>query len=237
MRPKLEEKRKVQAFRKQGFSYKEILEKVGVAKSSVSLWCRDIELTFKQKERLDKKRKENLRQICRIGPRTLALRREREIRKIKEMAKREIYQLTLYQLKIVGAMLYWAEGSKGQGSGVQIANSDPELIRFMTIWLSKICGVSPKKLKAWLNIHANQDDKKIEEYWSNITGIPLGNFGKSYIKPEGTGHRKNILSNGVIRIQFGSEDLKQRIMSWIQALYCRQLLWKKDGNKKKGLEN
>lgn len=220
MNPKLDEKRIVQRLRKQGLSYNEILQKVQVAKSSISLWCQDVELTPEQKDRLNKKRERNLQRIIDLGSKAMARKRKKEIRKIKIEAKKEIHPLTLYEFKIAGAMLYWAEGSKG--GGVEITNSDPKLIKFMVRWLKEICEVKLERLNARLNIHANQNDKKIKKYWSKITNIPLSQFGKSYIKPEGTGHRKNILRNGVIRVKFGNEDLRHRIMAWIKALYQSQ---------------
>lgn len=213
MKPKIQLKRKVRTLRKQGLSYNEILQIVPVAKSSVSLWCRDIELTTKQQARLIDKKKAVLQR----GPRATAERRKKEIQRIVSLAKTEIRELTSYQFKIAGAMIYWAEGSKNRE--MAISNSDPELIKSMVDWFEKICKIPTTKLKARLNIHANQNDMRIKKYWSRITGIPLGNFGKSYIKPEGTGHRKNILHNGVIKIGVNNEDLRHRIMGWIEELY------------------
>jgi len=89
----------------------------------------------------------------------------------------------------------------------------------MVRWFKEVCATPPERLKARLNIHANQNDKKIKKYWSKITDISLNRFGKSYIKPEGTGHRKNILHNGVIGVGVGNEDLRHKIMAWIKALY------------------
>ena len=217
MKPKLNEKRIVQHFRKQGLSYNEILQKVPVAKSSISLWCRDIELSPEQKNRLNKKRAANLQKLSRLGPKAIALKRQKEICKIRKSARKEIQSLTPYEFKIVGAMLYWAEGNKTQGAG--ITNSDPKLIKFVVRWFKEVCGVTPIGLSARLNIHINQSDKRIKKYWSEITKIPLKNFGKSYIKPEGTGYRKNVLHNGVVRIGVRSEDLRHKIMAWIKALY------------------
>jgi hypothetical protein len=213
MKPKIQLKDKVRILRKQGLSYREILQKVPVAKSSVSIWCRDIKLTTKQQNRLMNK----WRAFVGRGPKATAKRRKKEIQCIKRSAKTEIQRLTPYTFKIGGAILYWAEGSKN--GSVVISNSDPRLIKFMVDWFEKIHKISPKKLKARLNIHKNQNDIKIKKYWSRITRIPLKNFGKSYIKPEGTGHRKNILHNGVIRIGVGNENLRYRIMGWIERLY------------------
>ena len=215
MKTKTEEKRKALSLRKQGLSYNEILQKVPVAKSSVSLWCRNTRLTVSQQARLVNKQRE----AGRIGSRIFIERRKKEIEEIKALSKQEIKKLNPHELKIVGAMIYWAEGSKSRGIGVEITNSDPELIKFMICWLDKVYKIPLHKLKACLNIHANQDDMKMKKYWSKMTRIPLNQFGKSYIKPEGTGHRKNILHNGVIKIRFGSEDLRHRIMAWIEALH------------------
>jgi len=217
MKPKLNEKRIVQHFRKQGLSYDEILQKVPVAKSSVSLWCQGVKLTPKQKHILKKRWIENLRKLAKFGPRAIKVGRERKINKIREAARQEIHPLTPYEFKIAGAMLYWAEGSKNEG--VEVTNSDPKLIKFMVRWLKETCGITSERLSARLNIHANQNDKKIKKYWSKVTNIPLSQFGKSYIKPEGTGHRKNILHNGVIKVKFRNEDLRHRIMTWVKTIY------------------
>jgi len=217
MRAKLEEKKKVQILRKRGLSYNKILEKVPVAKGSVSLWCNDIKLTKKQKEKIQKMRNRGQRIAAQRAGEVLAERRKKEIEEIRFLAKKEIKKLTKYQIKIVGAMIYWAEGSKT--SGVEITNSDPELIKFMMYWLLNICNVTLSKLRMYLHIHANQNEEKAKKYWSRITKIPLNQFNKTWIKPGGTGHRKNILHHGLIRITYNNKDLRHRIMTWIKEIY------------------
>ena len=49
---KLKEKLYAQELRKKGFSYKEILTQISVSKDTISRWCKNIELTSEQKERL-----------------------------------------------------------------------------------------------------------------------------------------------------------------------------------------
>ncbi len=46
---KLKEKKKARKLRKKGKSYSEILKKVKVSKSTLSVWLRDIKLTAEQK--------------------------------------------------------------------------------------------------------------------------------------------------------------------------------------------
>lgn len=56
---KFDLKRKVEYLRRKGASLTEIMLKVGISKSTASLWCREINLTAKQKERLKNKIREN----------------------------------------------------------------------------------------------------------------------------------------------------------------------------------
>ena len=46
---KIKEKEKAIKFRKEGFFYSEILKKVPIAKSTLSLWLRSVGLTERQK--------------------------------------------------------------------------------------------------------------------------------------------------------------------------------------------
>lgn len=221
MLTKTKEKQKARRLRKQGLSYNEILEKIPVAKSSVSLWCGDIRLTPLQRTRINKKQKKNQQRFARFAWIDAIRKRQQEIKDIRKNAKKEIKRLSLYELTIAGLMVYWAEGSKT--SRAEITNSNPILIKFMIRWFRSAWGIPASQLKARLNIHSNQNDKKIKEYWHKVTKIPLKNFGKSFIKPKGTGHRKNILKNGVIRIGISNENLRHHILTSIKAIYLNSI--------------
>ncbi len=210
MKPKA--KKKVQKLRKEGLSYSEILEEISVSKGTISRWCQDIKLTPKQQARLDNKKREGATK----GPKLISRRRKEEINKIKEKAKEEIEPPSLYEQKIIGAMLYRAEGDKSNGTAIR--NSDPALIEFMAKWLEQVNESSSQKLKAQLNLHKDQKENKIKEYWADLINISLKQFNKTYIKPEGTGHRKNILSKGAIKIRIGGEDLRHRLMAWSEVI-------------------
>jgi len=56
MQEKVLEKQKVIELRKNGLSYREILEQVPVAKSSLSLWLKSVKLASSQKQRLTEKK-------------------------------------------------------------------------------------------------------------------------------------------------------------------------------------
>lgn len=209
---------KARQLRRRGLSYSEIKMRLKTSKSSISLWCRDIILGEKQKKRLLVRAHNMI--MGKLGSKANHDKREKEIFEIRKMAKEEIKKLGLESLKIAGTILYWAEGNKNKSAAV--SNSDPRMIELFLIWLKKIFDISPNRLKAHLHIHYGNDDKKIKRYWSRLTGIPLKNFGKSFIKPRGTGHRTNILPNGIIKVRvsgIGTENLRHRILAWTEKIY------------------
>ncbi len=209
---------RVRTLRKRGFSYGYIAKKCYTSKSNISLWCRDIILSSEQYSKLSA----NKVIILKLGSKRLHEKRETEIKKVKELAIKEISDKKIddFAFQIAGSMLYWAEGCKT--NGLYIANSDERIILFMLRWFKKFLDIDVDRIKAYLHIHNRDDDLMIKKYWSKITNIPLNNFGKSFIKPQGTGHRKNVLRHGIIRIQIsgkGTENLRHRIMAWVDEIY------------------
>lgn len=200
--------------RKQGLSYNEIRKQVKVAKSTLSLWLKDVPLTEKQKKRLYTK---NIF-ILNRGPQSQKERRLREIADIVNSAKKEVSEsISLESYRLFGAALYWAEGTKKQR--LEITNSDPYLILFMVKWFEKMFDIKPTTLKGWLNIYPQQNDLEIKKFWSQLTGIPLENFGKSYVKPLSKNYKKNTLYYGTVKITAPKgTDKRHRIFGWTKAV-------------------
>lgn len=89
----------------------------------------------------------------------------------------------------------------------------------MVRWIEKIFQINRKLLKARLNIYPQQDEDEIKKFWSNLTSIPVSNFGKSYIKPLSKGFKKNNLYYGTIRIEVPrSGNYIHRVYGWTQAV-------------------
>lgn len=199
--------------RNQGLSYGEIRTRLNIPKSTLSLWLKTVPLKQEHRARLYTKQIE----ILSRGPQSQKERRARAIEEIIRNAKSEIgMPLSQETMRLVGAALYWAEGSKN--NILQITNSDPSLILFFVEWLNVIFNIPPHTLKARLNIYAQQHELNIKKFWSELTRIPLKNFGKTYVKPLSSGYKKNNLYYGTMRIEVPkSVDMKHRIFGWIQA--------------------
>jgi len=200
--------------RKKGLSYNEIKKSVKVAKSTLSLWLKNISLSPKHRKRLYTKQIS----ILSMGSQSQKERRQREVNKIIENAEKEIrFPLTQETYRLFGAALYWAEGDKTRN--FSITNSDPCLISFMVGWFKKILNIPPKNLKAWLNIYPQQNELKIKKFWSQLTGIPLKSFGKSFVKPLSKNYKKNNLYYGTIKIHvLKGTDARYRVYGWTKAV-------------------
>jgi hypothetical protein len=156
--------------------------------------------------------------ILSFGSQSQKERRAREISKIIEESKKEItLPLSNDSLKLMGAALYWAEGSKK--NGFEVTNSDPHFILFMVRWVEKIFSIKSKDIKARLNIYPQQNEQEIKNFWASLTGIPLKNFGKSYVKPFSKGYKRNTLYYGTIRVEIPrGTDKRHRVFGWLQAV-------------------
>lgn len=199
--------------RKSGKSYTEISKLLSTSKSTLSYWLKSVPLKQEYREKFYTKQIENLSK----GSRSQKERRSKEIENVIEMAEKEIITpLSFESYQLMGAALYWAEGSKTKM--FEFTNSDPHMILFIIRWIESILKIKSKNLKAALNIYPQQNEYKIKKFWSNLTNIPIKNFGRSYIKPLNNNYKKNNLYYGAIKIMIPkSMDIKHRIFGWIKA--------------------
>lgn len=200
--------------REQGYSYGEISAKTGVSKNTVKYWCKDVVLSPEHKKRLYTKQISLLSQ----GPMSSHSRRQKEIEVISSRAEKQIrFPLSKESYRLFGAALYWAEGNKI--NDFTITNSDPLLVTFMTKWLCDMFKVQPKNLTAHLNIYPQQNDLELKRFWSEITKIPLSNFGKSFTKPINKNYKTNTLYYGTIkvRVQKGT-NFRLEVFAWINKV-------------------
>ncbi|MDO8520367.1 MAG: hypothetical protein Q7T11_09455 [Deltaproteobacteria bacterium] len=142
--------------------------------------------------------------------------RFKEVENIKTAARAEITPMDFAQFKLAGLMLYWAEGAKSML--VDFANSDPRLISFMMRWFREVCLVPNDKFRFQLHLHGGQVEEEMKGFWSDLVKVPISQFHKSFIKPEGTGHRKKRLYYGTLKIRICNKNLLHKIMGWIEGV-------------------
>lgn len=217
---KLEAKLKAQELRRQGLSYGQILLQVHVSKDTMSRWCRDIELTNKQKEKLLKNKMFGQRKGSLIAADNKRNKRIARTKEIFKKSKIELGELNKRDRFLAGIAFYSAEGNKSDGKA-GFTNSDPLVIGFMMNWFQEFCYIPRLKFRGAIWIHDNLDESAAKTFWSNLTSIPTTQFHKTYIAKNKTDTRKvrkNIHQYGVFAIRFSDSDKQRQIMGWISAL-------------------
>lgn len=217
-------KHKAITLRRTGLSYSEILKVIPVAKSTLSYWFKNVHLAVAQKQKLTEKRRL-------AGLRGAQSRRNTRLMQIQEITlrcKKEVGKISQREALLIGAALYWAEGSKEKenhiGSGVIFSNSDPAMTKFFLHWLQNIMGVKNERITFEIFIHENHVYRlhEVKKRWSVLCGFPIEEFNKVYLKRNKVKtNRKNVgdLYYGQLRVKVrASSNLYKRILGLIQAV-------------------
>lgn len=221
---KSEEKEKAVTLRRQGKSYSEIRALVPVAKSTLSLWLRDVGLSKKQTQLFsEKKRQAQLR-----GGEARRADRLARTEIVVQEAKQAIGTLTARERLLIGTALYWAEGSKEKtyrpSVRLDFANSDAAMIHFHINWLREVLKVSDSDMQITLHIHENRlsEINDFKQYWLKATGLKHVNFTKPVIKrhiPKTKRHNIADTYHGLVAIRVRSSTiLNRRILGWIHGI-------------------
>lgn len=219
---KTTEKEQALLLRRKGYSYNEIVEKIDVSKSTLSLWLRKVGLSKKQKQRLTEKK---LLAMKRGWQKAHFLRIEK-LRQIRSLACSEINKLSKTEKFLIGAALYWAEGNKekeeGRSTDLKFSNTDVNMLRLFQKWLREVFDLRSESLVYELYIHKTTDFVAESKFWSEQLNIAQNKI-RVYFKPHNPNpHRKNINKNyhGLIRIVAPkSVTFVRKISGWVDGIY------------------
>ncbi len=157
---KVAERVRARELRADAWTLKEIAEELGVAKSSVSKWVRDVDFEPRPRRKARKR-----------GPNKLERAKAAEIERCRVEGIERIGKLSDREFLMAGLGLYAGDGAK-RGNSVHFANSNAGLIRFFCEWFRANFEVDESRLRVTLYLHADLDLNAAEEHWSTVTGIP-----------------------------------------------------------------
>ena len=159
-RGKVKEQEQARALRARNRTLADIAQTLGVSKSSVSLWVRDVPFTPTLRLRSTHRR-----------PHPAHEAKLRQIEELNLAGRERIRTLSETEFLVAGVALYAGEGAKGDGC-VQFANTDPAMIRFFCSWLRRFFEVDESRLRARVYLHEGLDLERAETFWSTLTGVP-----------------------------------------------------------------
>jgi len=167
-RGKVREQEEARRLRASGRTLQQIADQLGVSKSSVSLWVRDVPFTPSKR---------------RYGPRTRPhpahFAKLRQIEELNRSGKQRIGALSDEAFFVAGIALYAGEGSKRDG-GITFANSDPQMMRLFATWFRRFFEIDESRLRVRVYLHQGLDLDAAENHWSDVASVPRAQFGKPY---------------------------------------------------------
>lgn len=207
--------------RLRGYTFGQIKRELGVAKSTLSGWLRNLPLSEEQLLLLSKNR---------------AISRDIRIERFRQTAKnkwvnrlkgklleqeKSLLPLTTKELFIAGVFLYWGEGDKGRNV-VSVSNTDPRVINFVLYWMTKILKMPREQIYVRLHLYSDMDSKTETNFWSKILNLPKNQFKPPYIKKttrEGITYKS--FGHGTCNLICFSMVLSEKIAMSIKAISDR----------------
>ncbi|OGM74333.1 hypothetical protein A2382_02895 [Candidatus Woesebacteria bacterium RIFOXYB1_FULL_38_16] len=224
VKAKIEERNNAIELRKVGHSYNEILKKVNVSKSTLSLWLKNVNLSKQSKIILRSK----LDHAQKLGAQIRHRQRIEKVARIELDSISEISDVNANELFLMGVMLYWGEGSKQKSNisqRVEFSNSDPSMCRLFIKWLRESIGVNNKDIVPCVYVHESKKNmaKEMVNYWSKQIDFPAVRFGKTCftktVYPRKNQRKLTRVYYGQLRIRVKrSTDLNRKITGWTKGI-------------------
>jgi hypothetical protein len=205
-RGKVDAQRQARILRARNMTLADIAATLGVSKSSVSLWVRDVPFTPSKR---------------RTGPRRRAhpahSAKVRQIQELEEHGIERIGTLSDDAFLVAGVALYAGEGAKKDGS-VVFANTDARMVAFFCSWLRRFFQIDESRLRVRVYLHQGLDLDLAEQHWSNITAIPRAQFRAPYRAVVDPSIRTAKHQCGCAYVIYSCSTTHRRIMGLIRAL-------------------
>ena len=201
-------RKQAEDLRRRGLLYTQIAHELQVPKSTVHGWLRNLGLTPSEQVAIKASLAQSKAQavVSMIAARRNSIAADE--RALAAEAANVVANASLDKntQKIICAVMFWCEGQKDVGSGIKFINSDPVMMRSFITLLRESFIVDESKFRALLHLHDYHDEQKQLTFWSEVTGIPLSQFYKSYRKPH-TGRNTRDGYPGCLSLRYGDVRL------------------------------
>lgn len=213
-------KEKARQLRKQGYSYGQLVKSIGISRSTLYEWIKDIKSPTRYAQI---GRKAWIKEIQLLAAEAKRKQRQEYITNFRRDAASELETLVIDRLfaRILLSLLYWAEGTKTRGV-VRFANTDPKLVLLFVTLLRRSFDLEEQKFRIALYLHWYHKEKEIKRYWSTLLHIPETQFNKTYWKKRSKVKRFRKNFGGICFVRYNSVYLKEQIMQYAYAFADKQ---------------
>ena len=187
---------------------------LGIPKSTLSYWFKDIKLTKKQKERLHKNWLNALVVARKEATKWHQAEKQKRIMYAKKEAEEVLEKISLNDknvLELSLAILYLAEGSK-KNVETALGSSDPNTLRFFLKSLSRLYGLDVTKVRCELYLRYDQDPDELKKYWAQELSLPLSSFTQVNRDKRTIGRKTYDHYKGVCSLRCGNVAIQRRLV-------------------------
>lgn len=208
--------------RKNGLSIKQIEKELGIPRSTLSGWFRDIIMDDTHIARLQKNKEEAW---ARARVNSVVWHKAQKAARIAEaeaQAQSVLDRLNINNdlLDLAFSMLYLGEGSKK--GGTSIASSDPMILRFTLITLERVYNLNRTTIRCELHLRMDQNEDEIKQYWSEQLNIPFTQFKYVAFDKRSEGRTTYEHYKGVCLLQCGNIAIQRKLIS-MYNLFCEKV--------------
>jgi transcriptional regulator with XRE-family HTH domain len=205
-RGKVEAQEHAREMRARNMTLQDIATELGVAKSSVSLWVRDVPFT-PSKRRTGPQRRPHPAHEAKLA----------QIATLDAEGVERIGILSDAAFLAAGVALYAGEGTKRDGA-VRFANTDPTMVQFFCAWFRRFFEIDERRLRGRVYLHHGLDLAAATARWSEVTGIPIQQFRKPYRAVPDPTIRRNKHEFGCAYVDYSCSRTHRQVMGLVRAL-------------------
>ncbi len=212
-------------------SYNEIQLELGIPKSTLSLWLRDVKLSEDARLRLSGRIQQGvLKGLVRRNKEQTGRAHEKAL-SIRQLAAQEVHGDMCRNLLLIGVILYWAEGYKRlritdgierTGHAISFVNADPEAIRIFVRFLLEELGVDANDVRLNMRLYKTIDEEDAKRHWKQVTGLSDKNFQSRttyLVSVASKGMRPvNRLPFGTLQVEVYDTEKFHRLLGWIEGV-------------------
>lgn len=207
-------KPKAIALRTQGQSLPYIHKQLGIPKSTLSNWLRDVTLTDTQKAKLHDNWQKALIKARKEAVKWHHLQKENRLAEAKRAALHTLEKIQPTDKatqELALAVLYLAEGSK-KNVETALGSSDPVTLRFFINSIKTLFKHDLQTIRCELYLRHDQDPDELKRYWSNELSIPISQFTQVNRDKRTIGTATYPHYKGVCNVRCGNVAIRRRLV-------------------------
>jgi len=216
--------------RKHGASIREIESKLGIPRSTLSLWLSRIPISEHVKKSLKKRADQALFKARVEAVKWHNAQKAARLEQAQDGARQSLAKIGVARPEIVElalAMLYLGEGSK-KNSQTIMGNSNPLILKFFVTAIQRLYNLPPAAFTCHLHLRADQDPERMKRYWSRALGIPRNNFRKALVDTRTKGSPTYPDYKGVCAVDCSRVAIQRKLI-YIANAFCEHVAENKGG--------